>query len=81
MCGRFACGLSPDVIRQLSTYMNSQTKELTLPPYIDLMSSTKPFQTSWNISPTSTWYNKRTYQFIHIIIKQCCFFFILIAFV
>ncbi|CAF3950914.1 unnamed protein product [Rotaria magnacalcarata] len=54
MCGRFACGLAPDVVRRLSTYMNSQTKELTLPPFIDLMSSTKPFQSSWNISPTST---------------------------
>jgi hypothetical protein len=56
MCGRFACGLAPDVVRRLSTYMNSQTQELTLPPFIDLMSSTKPFRSSWNLSPTSTWY-------------------------
>jgi hypothetical protein len=56
MCGRFACGLAPDVVRRLSTYMNTQTQELTLPPFIDLMSSTHPFRASWNISPTSTWY-------------------------
>jgi len=54
MCGRFACGLAPDVVRRLSTYMNSQTQELTLPPFIDLMSSTHPFRASWNLSPTST---------------------------
>ncbi|CAF0916191.1 unnamed protein product [Adineta steineri] len=54
MCGRFACGLAPDVVRRLSTYMNSQTQETLLPPYIDLMSSTQPFRTSWNLSPTST---------------------------
>ncbi len=55
MCGRFACGLAPDVVRRLSTYMNTQTQELTLPPFIDLMSSTRPFRSSWNLSPTSTW--------------------------
>ncbi|UJR33499.1 hypothetical protein I4U23_020944 [Adineta vaga] len=54
MCGRFACGLAPDVVRRLSTYMNSQTQETTLPPFIDLMSSTQPFRASWNLSPTST---------------------------
>ncbi len=57
MCGRFACGLAPDVVRRLSTYMNFQTQERTLPPFIDLMSSTKPFRASWNLSPTSTWYD------------------------
>jgi hypothetical protein len=59
MCGRFACGLAPDVVRRLSTYMNTQTQESTLPPFIDLMSSTRPFRASWNLSPTSTWYDKR----------------------
>ncbi|CAF0752333.1 unnamed protein product [Adineta ricciae] len=54
MCGRFACGLAPDVVRRLSTYTNSQTQETVLPPFIDLMSSTQPFRSSWNISPTST---------------------------
>ena len=56
MCGRFACGLAPDVVRRLSAYVNSQTKEQTLPPFIDLMSSSRPFRASWNIAPTSTWY-------------------------
>lgn len=59
MCGRFACGLAPDVVRRLSTYMNIQTQELTLPPFIDLMSSSQPFRASWNLSPTSTWYEQR----------------------
>jgi hypothetical protein len=62
MCVRFACGLAPDVVRRLSTYMNSQTQELTLPPFIDLMSSTKPFRSSWNLSPTSTWYDQKNKQ-------------------
>ncbi|CAF0846041.1 unnamed protein product [Adineta ricciae] len=54
MCGRFACGLAPDIVRRLSTYMHSQTNESTVPPFIDLMSSTRSFRPSWNISPTST---------------------------
>ena len=62
MCGRFACGLSPDVVRRLSTYMNSQTNEMTLPPYIDLMSSIRSFRASWNLSPTSTWYDKNKHR-------------------
>jgi hypothetical protein len=64
MCGRFACGLAPDVVRRLSTYMNNQTQELTLPPFIDLMSSTQPFRASWNLSPTSTWYDKEIFKTI-----------------
>ncbi|UJR13733.1 hypothetical protein I4U23_000743 [Adineta vaga] len=54
MCGRFACGLAPDVVRRLSTYMHSQTHETIVPPFIDLMPSTRSFRSSWNISPTST---------------------------
>jgi len=54
MCGRFACGLSPDVVRRLSTYMHSQTHELTEPPFIDLMTKTRSFRQSWNLPPTST---------------------------
>ena len=56
MCGRFACGLAPDVVRCLSTYMHSQTHELTEPPFIDLMPPTRSFRPSWNLAPTSTWY-------------------------
>ena len=55
MCGRFACGLAPDVVRRLSTYMHSQTHDSTEPPFIDLMPSTRSFRPSWNIAPTSTW--------------------------
>jgi hypothetical protein len=58
MCGRFACGLAADVVRRLSTYMHSQTHESTVPPFIDLMPLTRSFRPSWNISPTSTWYNR-----------------------
>jgi hypothetical protein len=58
MCGRFACGLAPDVVRRLATYMHSQTHELTEPPFIDLMPQTRSFRPSWNIAPTSTWYNR-----------------------
>ncbi|CAF2581484.1 unnamed protein product [Rotaria sp. Silwood2] len=54
MCGRFACGLAPDVVRRLSTYMHSQTHESTVPPFIDLMPSTRSFRPSWNLAPTST---------------------------
>jgi putative SOS response-associated peptidase YedK len=54
MCGRFACGLSPDVVRRLSTYMHSQTHELIEPPFIDLMRQTRSFRPSWNLAPTST---------------------------
>ena len=57
MCGRFACGLSPDIVRRLSTYVHSQTHQSTTPPFIDLMSSSRSFQRSWNIAPTSTWYD------------------------
>lgn len=66
MCGRFACGLAPDVVRRLATYMHSQTQESTMPPFIDLMPLTRSFRPSWNLAPTSTWY----YQiFITIVIK------------
>ncbi|CAF1070573.1 unnamed protein product [Adineta steineri] len=54
MCGRFACGLSPDVVRRLSTYMHSQTNEKIIPPFIDLMPLTRSFRPNWNLSPTST---------------------------
>ena len=55
MCGRFACGLAPDVVRRLSTYMNSQTQQRTSPAFIDLMPSSRSFRPGWNIAPTSTW--------------------------
>lgn len=57
MCGRFACGLSADVVRRLSTYMHSQTQELTEPEFIDLMPENRSFRPSWNLAPTSTWYS------------------------
>jgi hypothetical protein len=67
MCGRFACGLAADVVRRLSTYMHSQTHESTVPPFIDLMPLTRSFRPSWNISPTSTWYNRSFYKSFRIV--------------
>lgn len=64
MCGRFACGLTPDVVRRLSTYMHSQTHDSTEPPFIDTMPSTRSFRPSWNIAPTSTWYIQTKFVFV-----------------
>jgi putative SOS response-associated peptidase YedK len=67
MCGRLACGLAPDTVRRLSAYRNSQTHQSTLPSFIDLMTSTRSFRTSWNIAPTSTWYIDNRYCSISMI--------------
>ncbi|CAF1163176.1 unnamed protein product [Didymodactylos carnosus] len=55
MCGRFACGLAPDVVRRLCTYMNNETHEKTEPDWFNLMEQHgRDFKQSWNIAPTMT---------------------------